>query len=67
MSVAPRFAIPSADPAQRRERNLITELIAEQAVLALLRELAAWPKPGLVSHVGLAGLAARPLHAAQRP
>jgi triphosphoribosyl-dephospho-CoA synthase len=26
-------------------------LIADQAVLALLHELAAWPKPGLVSHV----------------
>jgi triphosphoribosyl-dephospho-CoA synthase len=51
MSVAPRFAKPTADPAQRRERNLITELIADQAVLALLRELATWPKPGLVSHV----------------
>jgi triphosphoribosyl-dephospho-CoA synthase len=51
MSVAPRLAIPTADPAQRRERNFITELIADQAVLALLRELAAWPKPGLVSHV----------------
>jgi triphosphoribosyl-dephospho-CoA synthase len=51
MSVAPRFAIPTADRAQRRQRNLITELIADQAALALLRELAAWPKPGLVSHV----------------
>jgi triphosphoribosyl-dephospho-CoA synthase len=51
MSAAPQFAIPTARPAQRRERGLITELIADQAVLALLRELAAWPKPGLVSHV----------------
>jgi triphosphoribosyl-dephospho-CoA synthase len=51
MSAAPQFAIPTAHSAQRRERGLITELIADQAVLALLRELAAWPKPGLVSHV----------------
>jgi triphosphoribosyl-dephospho-CoA synthase len=29
----------------------VEELIAEQAVLALLHELATWPKPGLVSHV----------------
>jgi triphosphoribosyl-dephospho-CoA synthase len=27
------------------------ELIADQAILALLHELAAWPKPGLVSYV----------------
>jgi triphosphoribosyl-dephospho-CoA synthase len=51
MSVAPPLAIPTAHPAQWRECGLITELIADQAVLALLRELAAWPKPGLVSHV----------------
>src|SRR5271163_430551 len=51
MSLAPQFAIATAHPAQQRGRNLITELIADQAVLALLRELAAWPKPGLVSHV----------------
>jgi triphosphoribosyl-dephospho-CoA synthase len=29
----------------------VEEPIADQAVLALLKELAAWPKPGLVSHV----------------
>jgi triphosphoribosyl-dephospho-CoA synthase len=37
-------------PAQRR-RGVGAELIADQAVLALLHELAAWPKPGLVSYV----------------
>lgn len=51
MSMAPQLAIPTAHSAQRRQCGLITELIADQAVLALLRELAAWPKPGLVSHV----------------
>src|ERR1700759_5491841 len=51
MSAAPQFAIPTAHSAQRRERGLIMELIADQAVLALLHELAAGPKPGLVSHV----------------
>jgi triphosphoribosyl-dephospho-CoA synthase len=51
MSAAPQFAIRSARPTQGRERGLVAELIADQAVLALLHELAAWPKPGLVSHV----------------
>lgn len=51
MSVAPQFAIRSARPAQRREHGLVAELVAAQAVLALLHEVAAWPKPGLVSHV----------------
>jgi triphosphoribosyl-dephospho-CoA synthase len=51
MSAVPQFAIRSARPAQGRQRSLVSELIADQAVLALLRELAAWPKPGLVSHV----------------
>ena len=46
-----QFAIRSAGHAQWRERGLVSELIADQAVLALLHELAAWPKPGLVSHV----------------
>jgi hypothetical protein len=41
--------VPSARP--RRGRGLVAELIAEHAVLALLHELAAWPKAGLVSHV----------------
>src|SRR5277367_3602451 len=51
MSAAPQFALPTAHSPQRCERALVAELIAEQAVIALLRELAAWPKPGLVSHV----------------
>ncbi len=51
MSAAPQFAIQSPRPAHRRGRGLAAELIAEQAVLALLHEVAAWPKPGLVSHV----------------
>jgi triphosphoribosyl-dephospho-CoA synthase len=51
MSAATRFQIPAARPAQALQRNLVSELIAEQAILALLHELAAWPKPGLVSHV----------------
>ena len=51
MSAAPQFAIQSARPAQRQGGGLVAELIADQAVLALLHELAAWPKPGLVSHV----------------
>ena len=41
----------SPRPAQRRRSNVVAQLIADQAVLALLRELQAWPKPGLVSHV----------------
>ena len=48
---ASQFAMRTACPVQRREDGLVAELIAEQAVIALLRELAAWPKPGLVSHV----------------
>jgi triphosphoribosyl-dephospho-CoA synthase len=51
MSAAPQLAIRSTRPAQWRERGLVAELIADKAVLALLHELAAWPKPGLVSHV----------------
>jgi triphosphoribosyl-dephospho-CoA synthase len=51
MSAVPQFAIRSTRPAHRRERGLVSELIADQAVLALLHELAVWPKPGLVSHV----------------
>ena len=49
MSAAPQFAIRSTRPAHRRE--LVSKLIADQAVLGLLHELAVWPKPGLVSHV----------------
>ncbi len=51
MSATAQFAIRSAGHAQWRERGLVSELIADQAVLALLHELAIWPKPGLVSHV----------------
>jgi triphosphoribosyl-dephospho-CoA synthase len=51
MNAASHFQIPSARPAQTPHRGLVSELIAEQAVLALLRELAAWPKPGLVSRI----------------
>ena len=52
MSAALRFTIRSARPVQRRgQQRLVGELIADQAVLALQHELAAWPKPGLVSHV----------------
>jgi triphosphoribosyl-dephospho-CoA synthase len=51
MSAVPQFARRPARPATERERGLVSELIADRAVLALLHELAAWPKPGLVSHV----------------
>ena len=51
MSAVPQFARRSARPATEREGGLVSELIADRAVLALLHELAAWPKPGLVSHV----------------
>ena len=51
MSAAAQLSFQSARPAQGQERDLVAELIANQAVLALLHELATWPKPGLVSHV----------------
>jgi triphosphoribosyl-dephospho-CoA synthase len=51
MSAALEFAIGTARLAQGRERVPVAELIADQAVLALLHELATWPKPGLVSHI----------------
>src|SRR5580658_7128217 len=51
MSPALQFATRSAYPAKRRRLSALAELIADQAVLALLHELATWPKPGLVSHV----------------
>jgi triphosphoribosyl-dephospho-CoA synthase len=51
MSAIPQFALRSARPAQQRRGGLVAELIADRAVLALLHEVAAWPKPGLVSHV----------------
>ncbi len=49
MSPAPELATRSDRSASRPKRGYVEELIAEQAVVALLRELAAWPKPGLVS------------------
>jgi triphosphoribosyl-dephospho-CoA synthase len=51
MSPALQFATRSAYPAKRRRLSALAELIADQAVLALFDEVAAWPKPGLVSHV----------------
>jgi triphosphoribosyl-dephospho-CoA synthase len=51
MSAAPQLALRSVRPAQQRQRGVVAETIADQAVLALLHELVAWPKPGLVSHV----------------
>jgi triphosphoribosyl-dephospho-CoA synthase len=51
MSAAPKLALRPARPAKRLQRGVIAELIADQAVLAPLHELAAWPKPGLVSYV----------------
>ena len=51
MSAAPQLALRSARPAKRLQRGVLAETIADQAVLALLHELAAWPKPGLVSCV----------------
>ena len=48
---ATRVAITPHVPLRRRDRDLLAELIAIQAHRALLHELAAWPKPGLVSHV----------------
>jgi triphosphoribosyl-dephospho-CoA synthase len=44
-------AIAPQLPLRRRDRDLVAEFIATQAFRALLHELAAWPKPGLVSHV----------------
>jgi hypothetical protein len=52
MSAAPPFEIQASHSSQGPERCLVAELIANQAVLALLHELATWPKPGLVSPVG---------------
>src|SRR5262249_15290708 len=51
MSAARRLVRPSIGPTPQRARVVDAEQIAEHAVSALLRELAAWPKPGLVSHV----------------
>jgi triphosphoribosyl-dephospho-CoA synthase len=51
VSAALQFAVGSLRPTPRRRGSVVPELIADQAVLALMRELAAWPKPGLVSYV----------------
>jgi triphosphoribosyl-dephospho-CoA synthase len=51
MSAAPQLALRPARPAKQRHRGVVAERIADQSVLALLHELAAWPKPGLVSYV----------------
>jgi len=51
MIAVPQLASSSSRLAPQRRRRAFGELIANQAVLALLHELAAWPKPGLVSHV----------------
>jgi triphosphoribosyl-dephospho-CoA synthase len=51
MSAIPQLAPRPARRAPGRQGGLAGELIADRAVLALLHELAAWPKPGLVSHV----------------
>jgi triphosphoribosyl-dephospho-CoA synthase len=44
-------ALAGGVPALSQRDDLLFDLIAEQAHRALLRELAAWPKPGLISHV----------------
>src|SRR5262249_55367158 len=51
MSVAGRLRIPSVRPAHPRDTRAASDWIADVAVRALMRELAAWPKPGLVSRV----------------
>ena len=51
MSAARQFVVRSPRPTQLPARGLVAERIADQAVRALLDELAVWPKPGLVSHV----------------
>ena len=51
MSAARQFVVRSPRPTQSPARGLVAERIADQAVRALLDELAVWPKPGLVSHV----------------
>ena len=49
MTAAP--ALAGGVPALSLQDDLRFDLIAEQAYRALLHELAAWPKPGLVSYV----------------
>jgi triphosphoribosyl-dephospho-CoA synthase len=51
MTAARLPAITPGTLPRRPEGGPLVERIATQAFLALLRELATWPKPGLVSHV----------------
>ena len=44
-------ALAGGVPALSLQDDLLFDLIAEQAYRALLHELAAWPKPGLVSYI----------------
>jgi triphosphoribosyl-dephospho-CoA synthase len=51
MNATRQFALRTPAPAHRPQHARIDEPIADQAVSALLGELVAWPKPGLVSYV----------------
>jgi triphosphoribosyl-dephospho-CoA synthase len=51
MNATRQFALRTPAPAHRLQHARIDEPIADQAVSALLGELVAWPKPGLVSYV----------------
>ena len=51
MTLVRPYATVRASPPASEEPVALAEAIAEAAVGALARELAAWPKPGLVSHV----------------
>jgi triphosphoribosyl-dephospho-CoA synthase len=51
MNAVRSLARRSAPRTRLTTRPLVGELIADKAVDALLQELAAWPKPGLVSRV----------------
>jgi triphosphoribosyl-dephospho-CoA synthetase len=49
--ITARLKIAAAPTHRRRSQDdLLAEMIAQKAAHALLQELAAWPKPGLVSH-----------------
>ena len=51
MNFTARLKIAAAPtPRRRSQDDLLAEMIAQKAAQALLQELAAWPKPGLVSH-----------------
>jgi triphosphoribosyl-dephospho-CoA synthase len=51
MTIARRMAVAVYSDVARTPGERLSERIATQAYRALLRELATWPKPGLVSHV----------------